>query len=150
MRRLSAKLESFLPRSGSAPVFVVTMACYSWVAAGFISSIVYLLHFRPPPPSVWELRGLPLVGVISNLLVAPLLETCILIGAIELLRWLKSPGWLQVFLAAAILAGPHALGGAARICCHAGIYHPGGVIPFLETNVSEKGLCRGRLYTRVK
>ena len=50
------------------------------------------------------------MGVISTMLVAPLLESCILIGAIELLRWLKLPGWLQAFLAAAILSGPHSLG----------------------------------------
>jgi hypothetical protein len=101
------KLEAFVPRSSSAFVFTVAMACYDRMIASFLGGIVYLFHFRPPPPSVWESRGLPVLGVISAVFVAPLLESCILIGIIELLRWGKSPVWVQVFVAAAALAGPH-------------------------------------------
>jgi hypothetical protein len=110
MQALSAKLESFLPRGHSALIFAITMACYSWMVAGLIDAIVSLFHFGPPPLSTSNSQMPLALGVLSDLLVAPLLESLILVGAIELLRWLKSPEWLQVFLAAAILAGPHFLG----------------------------------------
>lgn len=88
------------------------MACYSWMAASFITSIVHLLHFGTRPSGAWESDVPPVVGVISAVLLEPLLESCVLIGAIELLRRLKLSGWLQIFLAAVILAGPHSLGWA--------------------------------------
>jgi hypothetical protein len=75
--------------------------------ASILGGILYLFQFSPPPPSLWESRGLPVLGFISAVFAAPLLESCILIGIIELLRWIKSPGWVQVFVAAAALAGPH-------------------------------------------
>jgi hypothetical protein len=99
----------FLPQSGSAFVFIVVMAGYSSLATALISAIVYLLHYGPSPPSVWELRGQPVWGAVNGVVFAPLFESCILVGMIELLRWLKSPRWLQVFGAAAVLAGPHSL-----------------------------------------
>jgi hypothetical protein len=45
--------------------------------------------------------------VIEALLFAPLFESAILFAAIELLRYMKAPAWLQVFFAAVVLAIPH-------------------------------------------
>jgi hypothetical protein len=100
-------LDAFLPRSGSAFVFVLTMACYGWAITSLLGATVGVLHFSPRPPNFWESHGDPVAHVIEALLFAPLLESCILIGAVELLRWLRSPGWLQVLFATVVVAGPH-------------------------------------------
>src|SRR4051794_20295571 len=101
------KLEVFVPRSSSAFVFTVAMACYDRMIASFLGGFAYLVSVKSPPPSVWESRRLPLVGFTVAVFFAPLIESCFLIAIIELLRWLKCPGWVQVFVAAAALAGPH-------------------------------------------
>jgi hypothetical protein len=100
-------LDAFLPRSGSAFVFVLTMACYGWAITSLLDATVGILHFPPRPPNFWASHGDPVAHVIEALLFAPLLESCILIGAVELLRWLRSPGWLQVLFATVVVAGPH-------------------------------------------
>src|SRR2546430_9682065 len=97
----SAKLQAFFPRSGSVFVFTVTMACYDWAITSLLGATVYVLHFPPRPPSFWESHGDAVAHVIEPLVFAPLLESCILIGVVELLRWLRSPGLLQVLFAAA-------------------------------------------------
>jgi hypothetical protein len=83
------------------------MACYDWAITSLLGATVYVLHFPPRPPSFWESHGDTVAHVIEPLLFAPLLESCILIGVVELLRWLRSPGWLQVLFAAAVVAAPH-------------------------------------------
>lgn len=109
MRFFSLKPAMFLPQGGSGFVFVVAMAGYSSIATTLLSAIVYLLRYGPSPPSVWEIHGQPFLAALSGVVFAPLFETCILVGVIELLRWMRSPTWLQVFGAAAVLAGPHSL-----------------------------------------
>ena len=105
--RARTKLEAFLPRSGSTFVFVLAVACYDFAITVLLALAVAILHFPPRPPSFWESHGDSVAHVIEALLFAPLLESCILIGAVELVRWLRAPGWLQVFFAAVLVAGPH-------------------------------------------
>lgn len=109
MHPVLAKLQSFLPRGHSALVFTVAMACYSRTAGSFVHSLVHLIDVRPPPENTWESPGLILLGAVSATCVAPVVESLVLVGAIELLRWLRAPRALQVLLAAALLAAPHSL-----------------------------------------
>ena len=100
-------LEAFLPRSGSVFVFIPVIACYDFAITALFAVMVYVLHFPPRPPSFWESHGDPAAHIIEALAFAPLLESCVLVGSVELLRWLRAPGWLQVLFAAVLVAGPH-------------------------------------------
>lgn len=103
----SKPLEAFLPRSGSVFVFIPVAACYDFAITALFAMMVYVLHFPPRPPSFWESHGDPAAHVIEALWFAPVLESCVLVGLIELLRWMKAPAVAQVFFSAVILAGPH-------------------------------------------
>jgi hypothetical protein len=100
-------LEAFLPRSGSVFVFIPVIACYDFAITALFAVMVYALHFPPRPPSFWESHGDPAAHIIEALAFAPLLESCLLIAIIEVLRWLRTPTVIQVLLAAVALAGPH-------------------------------------------
>ena len=100
-------LEAFLPRSGSVFVFVPVVACYDFAITALFAVMVYVLHFPPRPPSFWESHGDPTAHVIEALAFAPLIESCLLIAIIELLRWIRTPTLIQVLVAAVALAGPH-------------------------------------------
>src|SRR2546430_12118242 len=50
---------------------------------------VRLFHFPPRPLSFWETHGDPTAHIIEGLVFTPLIETCILVGIIELLRLLR-------------------------------------------------------------
>lgn len=101
------QLNAFLPRSASAFVFILVVVCYDWALTSFFAAIVRIFHFPPRPPSFWETHGDPTAQVIEALLFAPLFESCVLVGVIELLRWLRVSPVVQVFLGALLLAGPH-------------------------------------------
>ncbi len=45
--------------------------------------------------------------IVEALLFAPLFESALLFSVIEVLQWLKAATWLQVFVAAVVVAGPH-------------------------------------------
>ena len=110
MRFPTVKLEPFVPRGDSPWIFAITMASYSWITEDFVRLILAFFDIISPSSGLLKWSGLLFYQAISGLLVAPILETCVLIGTIELLRWLKSPGWLQVLLSTAILVGLHAVG----------------------------------------
>jgi hypothetical protein len=100
-------LNVFLPRSASAFVFTVVVVCYDLVLTSLFGAIVDIWHFPLRPPSFWESHGDPTAHVINALLFAPLFESCILIGVVELLGWLRAPAVVQVFIAAVVVAVPH-------------------------------------------
>src|SRR5215813_6648078 len=100
-------LEVFLPRSGSVFVFILGVACYDWALSALFGAFVRLLHFPPRPYTFWELHGDPIAHVIEALAFAPLLESCVLVALIGLLRWLRAPTVVQVLFAAATMAIPH-------------------------------------------
>jgi hypothetical protein len=99
--------DPFLPRSASVFVFILVVACYDWAITALFSGIVGVLPFPPRPPSFWESHGDPTAHVIEALVFAPLLESCLLIGAVELLRWLRVPAPFPVLIAAVVIAAPH-------------------------------------------
>jgi hypothetical protein len=100
-------VNPFLPRSASVFVFIPVVACYDWAITVLFDAIVRVLHFPPRPPSFWESHGDPTAHVIEALVFAPLLESCLLIGLVELLRWLRIPAVFQVLLAAIAVTAPH-------------------------------------------
>lgn len=102
-----AKYDAFLPRSASPLVFVLVFTCYDWALESLFGAIVWLFHFPRRPLSFWESHGDPTAHIIEGLLFGPLIESCILVGIIELLRWLRVPYVLQLFLAGGLMAGPH-------------------------------------------
>ncbi len=101
------KFGAFLPRSASPVVFVLAVTCYGYALTALFAAIVRLFHFPPRPLSFWETHGDPTAHIIGGLVFAPLIETCILMAIIELLRWLRVPSSVLVFLAGALLAWPH-------------------------------------------
>ena len=100
-------LDGFLPRNASVFVFILVVACYDWAITALFGAVVRVLHFPPRPLSFWESHGDPTAHIIDALAFAPLIETCLLVGIIELLRWLRAPVVVQVLLAALAIAGPH-------------------------------------------
>jgi hypothetical protein len=105
--REHTKFDAFLPRSASPIVFVVVFVCYDRFLTALFTAIVRLLHFPPRPLSSLELHGDATARVISGVVFAPLIETCILVGIIELLRWFRVATVAQVFVAGALVAWPH-------------------------------------------
>jgi hypothetical protein len=101
------KFDAFLPRSASPIVFVLVVTCYDYALTALFAAIVRLFHFPPRPLNFWETHGDPTAHIIEGLVFAPLIETCILVAIIELLRRLRVPTSVLVFLAGALVAWPH-------------------------------------------
>jgi hypothetical protein len=99
--------ESFLPRSSSATVFTLSLACYDWALTALFGAVVRLFHFSPRPIEFWETHGDPMAVAIATLLFAPIVESAILIGIIELLGWMRMSMVVQVFLAGLLVAVAH-------------------------------------------
>lgn len=103
----SSWLTKFLPRSQSKTVFVLVTACYAFTAGALAQAIA--TAFGAPYPLVGAFAGGSLAfHVLDNLLLAPVGESLILIGTIELLRWLRFPASLQVTCSAVVSASLHA------------------------------------------
>ena len=101
------KLSVFLPRTRSKVIFVVVMASYGLFAALFLRSVADAFGAQHTRPGIFLQRGHPTLEVISLLVFAPVVESLILIAMIELLRWLRSPVWLQIALPAIVSAAQH-------------------------------------------
>jgi hypothetical protein len=101
-REVRIRWRSFLPRSRSKVVFVLAMASYTLAAAALLRAIATACGAPRPPLSVLLKHGYPGLDVIALVLLAPVIESLVLIGLIEFLRWLRSPVWLQLTLAASI------------------------------------------------
>jgi hypothetical protein len=106
--------DPFLPRSGSASVFTLSLACYDWAVTALFGAIVRLFHFSPRPIEFWETHGAPIAIAIATLVFAPVVESAILIGIIELLGWIRMTVVVQVFVAALLVAGHTKLAGPGR------------------------------------
>ena len=101
------RASAFLPRSKSKTVFVLAMVSYTWAAAAVIGTVAVAFGAQRPPLGVFLRRGYPTLEVISLVVLAPVIESFILIGCIELARLLKAPVWLQITCAATISAFMH-------------------------------------------
>ncbi len=98
--------SAFLPRSRSKTVCVLVTACYAFTAISLAQAIS--TAFGVPYPLVdASVEGSLAFHVLDNLLFAPVGESLILIGTIELLRWFRFPVILQVACAAVISASLH-------------------------------------------
>jgi hypothetical protein len=105
--RERTQFDAFLPRSDSPLVFVLVVFSYDYALTALFAAIVRLFHFPPRPLSFWESHGDPTAHIIEGLVFAPLIETCILVAIIELLRRVKVPTLALVFLAGGLVAWPH-------------------------------------------
>jgi len=99
------RLRSFLPRTQSPIVFALVTACYSITLTSFIGAWARVAHLRRPAPPFY-LRGDP-ADVISLLVIAPLIESLVLVGVVELVRRFHAPQTVQVFTAALFISGLH-------------------------------------------
>ena len=102
-KRSPIKIEAFLLRSESKTVFVLVMTSYALAAAALLRNIATVVGAPPVLLGTLLMRGQPVLEVISLVVLAPVTESLILIGSIELLRWLRSPVWLQLICSATIL-----------------------------------------------
>ena len=110
---------AFFPRGDSKVVFVVAMACYAVAANTLLRTIFWAAGAPPAPVGTLTARGYPALEIISGLLLAPVIESLVLIGMIELMRRLRLPPSLQVAVSAIVFAllhwlsqGPMGLAGA--------------------------------------
>lgn len=101
------KASSFLPRTKSKIVFVLAMVSYALAAGRLVLTIADAFGAERPRLGVFLRHGYPALEVMSLLLLAPIIESLVLIGMIELLRCLRAPVWLQVILPAAISTALH-------------------------------------------
>jgi len=98
------RLSSFIPRTRSKVVFALVMACYSVALGHFVSAWAYVAHVRSTPRPFY-LRGGS--HIISLLIIAPLLESLVLVGVFELVRRARAPTVAQVFIAALFISETH-------------------------------------------
>ena len=88
-------------------MFVVAMVSYTMAAAALIRAIATAFGAQRALLGEFLKRGYPTLEVISLVLLAPLIESLILIGIVELLHWLRSPVWFQLTCSAAISSCLH-------------------------------------------
>lgn len=100
------RITSFIPRTRSPVVFALVMASYCITLTSFIGAWARVAHLRRPAPPFY-LRGDP-ADVISLLVIAPLIESLILVGVFELVRRFHAPQTVQVFTAALFISALHA------------------------------------------
>ena len=100
-------LRAFLPRSESKIVFVLVMFCYTLAITLTLRTLATAFGVPRPDPGLLLLQGSPTARVIVLLFLAPAVETLLLIAAVELLKWLRAPVWLQVMGSAVLLAVGH-------------------------------------------
>lgn len=76
-------LDRFLPKSQSKTVFIFTMTCYTFTLHYIVARLIWLFGFSPT--SNRSITSTPIVP----LLIAPVVESFVVIGLIELVRRLK-------------------------------------------------------------
>jgi hypothetical protein len=113
--------ERFVPRSSAKTVFVLAMLCYSWTLETVTTRLIRLLGFWPE--TAYVRRAVRLDGfdartiavgrlALVTLILAPVLESFIVIAVVELLRRLKFNSAAQI------------IGSALLICLLHGIQYP--------------------------
>jgi hypothetical protein len=121
------RFRSFLPRSRSPIVFALVMGSYSITLNSFLGAWARVAHLRRPTPPFY-LRGDP-ADIISLLVIAPLVESLLLVGVFELVRRCHAPQTVQVFTAALFISAlhirpwwPHAIIVLPSFCIQAAAY----------------------------
>ena len=100
---------AFFPRGDSKVVFVVTMACYAVAANTLLGTIFWAAGAPQAPVGTLTARGYPALEIVSGLLLAPVIESLVLIGMIELMRRLRVPPSVQVVVSAVVFTLLHSL-----------------------------------------
>jgi hypothetical protein len=106
------------------------MTCYGYTLASLIGAWARAAHIKNPPPAFyWFTHGDPAANLLSLVVFAPIIESLILIGAIELIRLARAPETVQVIVAALFIAElhywpwwPHAVIVAPGFCIQAASY----------------------------
>jgi hypothetical protein len=102
---------SFLPRSESKLVFILVMVCFTWTLNSLLQTLVDAFHSAPAYlPGLFTVHSKPEMRVSDLLLFSPVVESLLLVAAIELLRWVGSPTWLQICGSTMIIAILHSVG----------------------------------------
>jgi hypothetical protein len=104
-RTRRVRKTSFIPRTRSPVAFALVMACYCITLTSFMGTWARVAHLRRPVPPFY-LRGDP-ADVISLLVIAPLVESLLLVGVFESVRRFHAPKTVQVLTAALFLSGLH-------------------------------------------
>jgi len=102
------RFDSFVPRSNSKVILAAVIACYTWTLTSITRLLVYLCA-KPPPTGrqTTHTAGQWIVHFFGGIVVAPLLESLILIGLVELLRLLKCPKSAQIIFPALVMGLLH-------------------------------------------
>ena len=87
----------FLPRSSSNAVFIFTMTCYTFTLE-YLGGRLGKLFVFTPRFGVGHLASTPIVP----LLISPVFDSFIVIGLIELVRWLRFNVAVQIAVAVSI------------------------------------------------
>jgi hypothetical protein len=104
-RNIRIRLTSFLPRTRSKIVFALAMSCYCVTLSYFIAAWARALHIRPPPPAFYLSGGMG--DVVALLVVAPIIESLVLVAVFELVRRAHAPDAVQVVVAALFVSEAH-------------------------------------------
>jgi hypothetical protein len=104
-RSTRIRLSSFIPRSRSKVVFALVMGCYCVTLGSFVSVWARVAHV-PNPPRAFYLRG-DAADIIALLVVAPILESLVLVGVLELVRRVRAPAVAQVLVTALFISELH-------------------------------------------
>jgi hypothetical protein len=105
-RKVRIRLTSFIPRTRSKLVFAFAMSCYCVTLSYFIGAWARALNIKPPP--TYYLSG-GMGDVFALLVVAPIIESLVLIAVFELVRRAHAPGAIQVMTAALVISEAHVL-----------------------------------------
>lgn len=92
--------QAFLPRSDSKIVLALVLASYAFALDRLILSIVRVFTPIHQPRSSLAVYG-PWGEATDYLVLFPIVAAVVLVATIELLRLLRLPVWVQIFLAAA-------------------------------------------------
>jgi hypothetical protein len=104
-RKVPIWIRSFLPRSRSKVVFALVMGCYCIAVGSFMVAWTWVAGL-PRPPRAFYLRG-DAPDVLALLVFGPLIESLMVVGVFELVRWLRAPDWVQVVTSALFISELH-------------------------------------------
>jgi hypothetical protein len=84
------------------------MACYAGMTTALIGAWALASHLTNPPATFyWATRGTPTEIVLRLLIFAPIIESLLLIGILELLRLARAPTVIQVLVPALLISATH-------------------------------------------
>ena len=108
---MKLRIQSFLPRTRSKTVFVLVMAAYSTTLDYFLAACRRAAHVPGPPPPFYASATQHPLGYIADLLIlAPVIESFILIAIVELVRRFHAPTIVQALTAALFVSELHVFG----------------------------------------